>query len=100
MNESLSFDYPTLPLLVKALRAEARLSILKSLKDGPKASSAIFADLRSNGFSDMEKSTFYYHLLLLKSLGIIYEVSQIIGAGKPEKVWGLAAERIIIKLVS
>jgi len=48
----------------------------------------------------MERSTFYYHVFVLKEAGLIYEQGQIMGAGKPETVWALSSDTVIIDLRS
>jgi len=100
MSKALSFGYADLPTLVRALQAPARLSIIKCLSQGPKPSSAVYTELRNGGFSSMERSTFYYHVFVLKEAGLIYEQGQIMGAGKPEKVWALSSDTVIIDLRS
>ncbi len=94
----LIFDYSSLEGLVSVLSAKARVSIMRALRDGPKSSASLFEYLKREGYEDMEKSTFYYHLQKLRACGLIRESGNIAGAGKPEKVWSLAADSLVISL--
>ncbi|MGC8601351.1 MAG: ArsR/SmtB family transcription factor [Thermoprotei archaeon] len=94
----LRFDYSSLEGLVEVLSAKARVSIMMALRDGPKSSTSLYEQLNHNGFPNMERSTFYYHLQKLRTHGLIKESGSISGAGKPEKIWTLSADTLVISL--
>ena len=89
--------------VIRTLKATAcgpRWAIIKALSSGELSTNEIAERLEETFRRPFPRSTLYYHLSVLRDIGIIelanYRES---GPGAPEKVWRLKAKKIVVNLV-
>ena len=89
-----------LAMRVKSVLMEPRWTIVKIIGNEIKSTNEIYKSLQNRGLV-IPKSTLYYHLSTLESMGIIEMAGyRETGGGAPEKTWQLKARKIVLDLLT
>ncbi len=87
-------------MLLKATACGPRWAIIKALSSGELSTNEIAKKLEEVFGRPFPKSTLYYHLSVLRDIGIIDLASyRERGPGAPEKIWKLKTRKIVVDLL-
>jgi len=87
-------------MLLKATACGPRWAIIKALSSEELSTSEIAERLEEIFGRPFPRSTLYYHLSVLRDIGIIDIASyKERGPGAPEKIWKLKARKIVVNLL-
>ncbi len=85
---------------LKATACGPRWAIINALSSGELSTNEIAEKLEEIFGRPFPRSTLYYHLSVLREIGIIDLASyRERGPGAPEKIWRLKAKKIVINLL-